>query len=226
MEHGLTPPAPPLWRDRLEAGHALGRQLSAHAALPPDAVLLALPRGGVAVAVAMARELHRPVRTWSVRKIADPAWSELAIGAVAAGGVTVWRGGGGTSAELEARRQGWLKQQEVELQRRQHLYGDPSPAGLSGRALIVVDDGIATGMTMQAALVSLRQLKPASLTLAVPVLDRSVVAHLRPLVDHLEALAVVDGLHAVGEWYERFDQLQDQTVLDLLAAQPFPAVIR
>jgi putative phosphoribosyl transferase len=220
MEQRLMPLSPPLWRDRLEAGRALGQRLAAGAALPQDALLLALPRGGVAVAVAMARELQRPVGTWSVRKIADPAWPELAIGAIAAGGVTVWRGDGGISREQQARRQGWLQAQELELRRRQRLYGDPDPAALRGRPLIVVDDGIATGMTVQAALLSLRQLRPASLTLAVPVLDRSVVSLLQPLVDRLEALAVVDGLRAVGEWYERFEQLQDQDVLELLAAQP------
>lgn len=212
--------SPPLWRDRLEAGRALGHRLAAGEALPQDTLLLALPRGGVAVAVAMATELHRPVGTWSVRKVADPAWPELAIGAIAAGGVTVWREDGGLSREQQARRQGWLREQEQELRRRQRLYGDPDPAALRGRPLIVVDDGIATGMTVQAALLSLRQLHPASLTLAVPVLDRSVVGLLQPLVDRLEALAVVDGLRAVGEWYTRFEQLQDQDVLALLAAQP------
>jgi len=213
---------PPLWHDRLEAGRDLGRQVAARIPLPQDALLLALPRGGVAVAVAMAAELHVPVRTWSVRKIADPAWPELAVGAIASGGVTVWRGAGGASREQQARRLGWLQRQEAELRRRQALYGDPAPADLQGKHLIVVDDGIATGMTVQAALLSLRQLQPASLTLAVPVLDRSVVVPLQPLIDHLVALAVVDGLRTVGEWYERFEQLQDQEVLALLAAQPVP----
>jgi putative phosphoribosyl transferase len=216
----MKPLSPPLWSDRREAGRALGRLLAAGEALPPEALLLALPRGGVPVAVAMAAELRRPVVTWSVRKIADPAWPELAIGAIAAGGVTVWRGDGGDSREQQARRQGWLQEQELELQRRQHLFGDPDPATLRGHPLIVVDDGIATGMTVQAALLSLRQLQPTSLTLAVPVLDRGVATQLRPLVDRLEALAVVDGLRAVGEWYERFEQLQDQEVLQLLATQP------
>jgi len=212
-------PSPPLWRDRHDAGHALARQLAARGPLSPEALLLALPRGGVAVAAAMAEVLHRPLRSWSVRKIADPAWPELAIGAIAAGGVTVWRRAAGGSMEQQARRQGWLQQQETELQRRRSLYGDPAAVELRGRPLIVVDDGIATGMTVQAALRSLRQLQPASLTLAVPVLDRSLVHQLQPLVDRLEALAVVDGLRAVGDWYERFEQLGDGEVLALLAAQ-------
>jgi len=193
--------------------------MAARSPLPAQALLLALPRGGVAVAVAMAAELQRPVRTWSVRKIIDPAWPELAVGAIAAGGVCVWRQAGGASYEDLARRQGWLQRQEVELRRRQSIYGDPPPAELVGRSLIVVDDGIATGMTVQAALLSLRPLGPASLSLAVPVLDRSVVSRLEPLVDRLEALAVVEDLRAVGEWYERFEQLQDRDVLELLASQ-------
>jgi len=86
--------------------------------------------------------------------------------------------------------------------------------------LIVVDDGIATGMTVQAALLSLRMLQPASLTLAVPVLDRSVAVRLRRRVERLVALAVVEDLRAVGEWYEQFEQLQDADVLSLLAGQP------
>jgi putative phosphoribosyl transferase len=212
--------SPPLWRDRHDAGQALGRQMAARGPVPPDTLLLALPRGGVAVAAAMAAELRRPMRSWSVRKIADPAWPELAIGAVAGGGVTVWRQGGGDMRETQARQRGWLMAQQEELERRQRLYRDPAPAELVGRPLVVVDDGIATGMTVQAALLSLRALNPASLTLAVPVLDRSVFGLLQPLCDRIEALAVVEGLRAVGEWYERFEQLEDRDVLTLLAEQP------
>jgi len=215
--------SPPLWRDRRDAGQALGLQMAARGPLPQGSLLLALPRGGVAVAAAMAAELGLPLRSWSVRKIADPTWPELAIGAIAAGGVTVWRGSDAAELEAQARRQGWLQQQQAELGRRQRLYGDPLPADLAGRPLIVVDDGIATGMTVQAALLSLRALHPPALSLAVPVLDRSVVGRLQPLVDRLETLAVVEGLRAVGEWYEHFEQLEDRDVLDLLAAQPHPS---
>ena len=213
---------PPLWIDRHQAGVALGQRLAGSGPLPADTLLLALPRGGVVVAAAMAEVLHRPVWPWSVRKIADPAWPELALGAMAGDGTTVWRPDVDPSQQRRARRCGWLQAQEQELQRRRDLYGDPRPEVLRGHPLIVVDDGIATGMTVKAALLSLRQLQPASLTLAVPVLDRSVVAHLQPLIERLEALAVVDGLRAVGEWFERFEQLQDQDVLALLAAQPVP----
>jgi putative phosphoribosyl transferase len=220
MEAGPVSVSPPLWLDRQDAGVALGRRLADRGPLPADAWLLGLPRGGVPVAAAMAAVLDRPVRSWSVRKIADPAWPELAIGAVAAGGVTVWRPEDGASGEARARRLGWLQRQEAELQRRQRLYGDPDPNELAGRHLIVVDDGIATGMTVQAALLSLGRLDPASLILAVPVLDRTVVATLAPLCDGLEALAVVDHLRSVGEWYQRFEQVEDGDVLALLADRP------
>lgn len=210
---------PPLWSNRNQAGLALAERLWLSAGKRLDNWVLALPRGGVPVAVAVAERLHCPVTTWSVRKVADPRWPELAIGAIAHGGVSVWRNGhAAASREAMARQRGWLKAQEEELLRRQRLFGDPLPEELRGRHLIVVDDGIATGMTIRAALLSLRQLQPGSLTLAVPVVDRAVVRELAQLVDHLEALAIVDQLEAVGMWYETFNQLSDHDVLELLAS--------
>lgn len=209
---------PPLWSTRQQAGLALAERLRSRAGHGLDSTILGLPRGGVPVAVAMAERLRLPVATWSVRKVVDPQWPELAIGAIAAGGVAVWRNGhAAAQRQAAARRQGWLQAEERELVRRQRLFGDPAPEELRFRHLIVVDDGIATGMTIQAALQSLHQLQPSSLTLAVPVLDRSLLPRLQNLVDHLEALAVVDQLESVGLWYRRFDQLSDRDVLDLLA---------
>jgi putative phosphoribosyl transferase len=157
--------------------------------------------------------------------VADPSWPELAIGAVAAGGVMVWRDGGERAAhnqERLARQQGWLQEEERELARRQALFGDPDPHHLQGRHLVVIDDGIATGMTVRAALLSLKRLQPASLTLAVPVVDREVAEELAPLVNRLEALALVDDLRAVGLWYEDFNQLSDGEVIALLGQnRPF-----
>ncbi|QPN60546.1 phosphoribosyltransferase [Synechococcus sp. CBW1002] len=236
---------PPLWFDRRQAGLALAERFGLASPCQPASLLLALPRGGVPVAAAMADRLQLPLRTWSVRKVADPADPEVAIGAVAAGpvaasgmagrgmtgrgmtgggmaaaGVVVWRDGVEASGQAAAARQlGWLQEQERELARRQRLFGDPEPGALRGRHLIVVDDGIATGMTVQAALRSLRQLQPASLTLAVPVVDRAVAIDLKRQLDRFEALAVVDDLLAVGLWFERFEQLTDPQVLELL--QPF-----
>ena len=208
-------PQPPLWRDRHQAG-----ELLAHRLMPLEGdhnvLLLALPRGGVAVAAAMAQVLHLPLATWSVRKVADPLAPELALGAVAPGGVVVWRQGVEAQAR-QAEQQGWLAAERRELERRRQTFADPDPTSLRGRRLIVVDDGIATGMTVRAALLSLAPLGPSALILAVPVVDAAVSRALAPLVDRLEALAVVQALGAVGLWYERFEQLTDQQVRSLLA---------
>lgn len=216
---------PPLWTSRQEAGAALAARLQACEWPKGKTVLLALPRGGVAVGAEVARRLGLPLATWSVRKVADPSWPELAIGAVAAGGVVVWRDGGEGGAqkrERMARQQGWLQEEESELARRQALFGDPDPKQLHGSHLVVIDDGIATGMTVRAALLSLQRLQPASLTLAVPVVDREVAEELTPLVNRLETLALVDDLRAVGMWYGEFNQLSDGEVIALLGeTRPF-----
>jgi putative phosphoribosyl transferase len=210
-------PRAPLWTSRRQAGLALAEAFVDCRGHGGDTTLVALPRGGVAVAAAMASRLGLPLVTWSVRKVADPRWPELAIGAVAAGGVVVWRhGAGGRQRATSATAHGWLRDQELERQRRQRLFGDPPGDQLGGRHLIVVDDGIATGMTAKAALLSLRRVRPASLALAVPVVDREVAGELGRLVDRMEALAVVGDLQAVGLWYGQFGQLSDHQVLALL----------
>ncbi|MEB3260833.1 MAG: phosphoribosyltransferase family protein [Cyanobacteriota bacterium] len=208
---------PPLWSDRHEAGQALAKRFDVQDHPADSPLLLALPRGGVPVAAAMAQRLGWPLATWSVRKVADPSWPELALGASAAGGVVVWREDPSpTTREAQARRQGWLEREKRERRRRQTLFRDPNPESLHNRHLVVVDDGIATGMTARAALVSLRRCQPASLCLAVPVVDQAVARELQPLVDRLEALAVVPCLRAVGLWYDDFEPLTDQRVLALL----------
>lgn len=214
---GESPPIwlPPLWDDRRQAGLALAEELGD---LRPPTLLLALPRGGVAVAAAMAGALALPVATWCVRKVADPTNPELAIGAVAPGGVTVWRNGAAARHhQLAAQRGGWLQTQRQELVRRQRLFGDPEPGDLQALPLLVVDDGVATGMTLKAALISLRRCAPSSLQIAVPVADRQVLASLAPLVDRTTVLASVANLEAVGIWYGHFEQLADADVLRLLA---------
>jgi len=211
---------PPLWPDRHHAGVALAKAVAqGSSGFSAASLLLALPRGGVPVTAAMATNLGLPLATWSVRKIADPAWPELAVGAVAAGGVVVWRNGEGARRRATtATQHGWLREQERELSRRQHLFRDPPGDSLRGRCLIVVDDGIATGMTVHAALLSLRRCAPASITLASPVVAQDVAGELGRMVDRMVALAIVDDLRGVGLWYEHFDQLSDEQVLALLLA--------
>ncbi|MEB3183208.1 MAG: phosphoribosyltransferase family protein [Cyanobacteriota bacterium] len=215
-------PLPPLWIDREDAGRQLAGRCADLRGRPRTA-LVGLPRGGVAVAAAMAAVLDLPLHSWSVRKLSDPAWPELAIGAVAPGGVVLWAE---DRASVEAlapeSRRSLVRHGQAEMARRQRRYGDPAPEQLQGRHLIVVDDGIATGFTARAALLSLGRLQPASLTLAVPVLDRLLLPDFERLVQRLVALAVVRGLEAVGIWYQRFEQLDDAAVIRLLSQQRHP----
>jgi putative phosphoribosyl transferase len=206
-----------LWYDRREAGRGLAERFEDLRGRGADCTLLALPRGGVPVAAEMAMALGLPLATWAVRKVAHPASPEYALGAVAPGGVVLWDEREGGFLRLgEAERQQLVHHQEAELERRRQVFGDPAPETLRDRHLIVVDDGIATGMTTRAALASLRLVEPASLALAVPVVDRRLIAELEAITDRLEVLRVVDGLRAVGEWYEHFEQLDDGDVLSWL----------
>jgi putative phosphoribosyl transferase len=210
-------PLPPLWIDRRDAGRQLARRCCDLRGRE-STVLVGLPRGGVAVAAAMAEELNLPVLPWAVRKLADPTWPELAIGAVAPGGVVLWADPRHEDPPmvLEQRR-ALVGTQQQELARRQRHYGDPDPRSLQGLHLVVVDDGIATGLTARSALLSLRLLQPASLTLAVPVMDRQVLPDFERLVERLVVLALVRQLEAVGRWYEHFEQLDDAAVLRLIS---------
>jgi putative phosphoribosyl transferase len=215
---------PPLWKDRAEAGRALADALC-HLKGRSDLILVALPRGGVPVAAAMAERLEAPVVPWAVRKLVHPSNPEYAIGAIAPGGIILWdeRHQQDRFLSQPSLREQLVHGQEIELERRRRIFNDPSPSFLRGKHLVVVDDGIATGMTVKAALASLRQAGPASLTLAVPVVDRRIVPELRALVDAFEALAVVDHLRSVGEWYRLFPQLEDEEVLQLLRHHRPPA---
>jgi len=208
---------PPLWQNRREAGLALAERLQAWRD-QPGALVIGLPRGGVAVAAALAGALHLPLAPWAVRKLGHPADPEVAIGAIAPGGVVLWDQASlrqlGLSPQQQAR---LVADQRRELERRQRLFGDPEPVALRDRPLLVVDDGVATGLTVRAALASLRQCQPRQLVLAVPVIDETVAQQLESAVDGLVALARVRGLRSVGAWYGHFGQLEDARVLALLA---------
>ena len=209
---------PPLWDDRRAAGRALAERLVRWRGRS-DARVVGLPRGGVVVAAEVAKALDLPLVSWAVRKVAHPQAPELAIGAIAPGGVLLWDEPYLRQLQLDPLlRRHLVAEQDDELRRRQRLYGDPAPAALRGCHLLVVDDGIATGLTARAALQSLRLCRPASVVLAVPVLDGTVLPRLETLVDDLEVLAVVDQLSAVGLWYRRFEQVADADVLALLTA--------
>jgi len=133
--------------------------------------------------------------------------------------VQIWDEASTRAYRLDAPlRQSIVAEQRRELERRQRLYGDPPAAALHNRPLLVVDDGVATGLTVRAALQSLRLSEPSQLVLAVPVIDRRVADVLRPQLDQLVALAEVDDLWAVGAWYQRFEPVSDRDVLQLMAA--------
>jgi predicted phosphoribosyltransferase len=155
-----------------------------------------------------------------VRKLAHPQAPELALGAIAPDGVQIWDESIARAYRLDpALRQRIMAEQQRELERRQRLYGDPPAAALSRRPLLVIDDGVATGLTVMAALQSLRLSEPSQLVLAVPVIDRRVADALRPQLDQLVALAEVDDLCAVGAWYQSFEPVSDTEVLELMARQ-------
>jgi putative phosphoribosyl transferase len=206
-----------LWRDRSEAGQALAQRLTTWRD-NPQALVVGLPRGGIVVAAEVCRSLGLPLASWAVRKLAHPQAPELALGAIAPGGVLLWEPPSGGAFGLDAPlRQRLVEEQSQELQRRQRLYGDPDPAELRHRPLLLVDDGVATGLTVRAAVQSLRMAHPSRLVLAVPVIDQRIATALRPQLDGLIALAEVEDLWAVGTWYEHFEPVSDQEVLRLIA---------
>ena len=208
-----------LWQDRRAAGVRLAERLRPWADQAQATTVIGLPRGGVAVGAAVAEQLRLPLASWSVRKLTLPAAPEYALGALAAPDVVVWNPAAWGTARLNAaQRQALVEAARPELERRRQRFGDPDPTVLRGRHLIVVDDGIATGMTVRAALQALRNCGPAELVLAVPVLDQQLVGVLTPMVDALIALALVHDLKTVGQYYNDFSQLSDRTVEQLLQA--------
>ena len=204
------------FKDRREAGRRLAEDLAEYAGLDP--VVLALPRGGVPVAYEVANALNAPLDVFLVRKLGVPGHEELAMGAIASGGVrvvneSVQRGLGLTEAEVEA----VAAQEAAELERRERAYrGDRPPPDLRGRTAILVDDGLATGSSMRAAVAAVRQLGPARVAVAVPVAARETCAALHREVEDVVCSVTPEDFYAVGLWYEDFSQTTDGEVRDLL----------
>jgi putative phosphoribosyl transferase len=205
------------YRDREDAGRRLATELASYA--DRDAVVvLALPRGGVPVAFEVARLLHAPLDMFLVRKLGVPGHPELAMGAIASGGVRVLSHDiisqlVVTPEEVEAA----TTREGVELDRRDRLYrGDRPPTPLAGRTVILVDDGLATGATMEAAIQAVRQSNPARIIVAAPVGAAETCERLRALADEVVCASRPDHFQAVGLWYDRFDQTSDEEVIELL----------
>jgi predicted phosphoribosyltransferase len=209
-------PARP-FRDRFEAGRVLAPLLSSYANRP-NTIVLGLPRGGVAVAYEVARSLHLPLDVFVVRKLGIPGQEELAMGAIASGGVRVLNhavintlGLGKTEIEEVVRRE------ERELRRREAQFrGDRPPPDLKGKTVIVVDDGLATGATMWAAVTAIRQQGPAKIVMAVPVAAPAECEAFRQIADEVVCAITAEPLHAVGLWYQDFPQMTDEEVRALL----------
>jgi putative phosphoribosyl transferase len=209
------------FRDRAEAGALLAQRLNRYAGRP-DVLVLALPRGGVPVAVEVAKSLNAPLDVFLVRKLGVPGHEELAMGAIASGGVQVLNRDVISSlrisrsliddAAAEARR---------ELSRRERLYRDGRPPPrIRGRIVILIDDGLATGSTMRAAVAALRKMGPARVVVAVPTAAPSTCKEFEDEVDEIVCAETPEPFYAVGAWYEDFSQLTDEEVRQMLLNQP------
>jgi predicted phosphoribosyltransferase len=213
-----------LFQDRADAGRRLAGKLAAYAGRP-DVVVLALPRGGVPVGFEVAQALGAPLDVFLVRKLGVPGREELAMGAIASGGVRVLNEEVVRALDIPDEVIDAATEKEGhELARREHAYRDDRPApDVRGRIVILVDDGLATGSTMRAAAAALRKLGPARVVVAVPVGSADTCADLRAVADEVICGLTPEPFHAVGLWYDDFTQTRDEEVHDLLdraAAQP------
>jgi predicted phosphoribosyltransferase len=215
---------PTAFRDRYEAGRLLAEQLTAYAGRP-DVLVLALPRGGVPVAYEVARALGAPLDVFAVRKLGVPGHEELAMGAIASGGVYVLNDEVVQALRIPSRVIEAVAARELrELGRRERAYRDGRPAPVvRGRTVILVDDGLATGSTMRAAVAALRRLGPARVVVAVPTAAPATCAELRREADECACAITPEPFYAVGLWYEDFSQTTDDEVRDLLARAAAPA---
>jgi putative phosphoribosyl transferase len=215
-----------IFRDRRHAGRELGAVLQRYAGRP-DVLVLALPRGGVPVGAEVARALGAPLDVFVVRKLGVPGQPELAMGALATGGVRV------VDRELvdalrvpDAVLEAIAATESDELHRREVLYrGGRPPPDVSRRTVILVDDGLATGATMSAAVQALRQLGPARIVVAVPVGAPGTCAFFASVADEVVCAREPEPFRAVGLWYEDFTQTTDDEVraaLEALRAPPPP----
>jgi len=214
-----------IFADRTEAGRRLANKLPGYQDRR-DALVLGVPRGGVVVAFEVASALHLPMDIFVSRKLGVPGREELAFGAIASGNVRVLdreivQGLEITEQQIEE----VTRTARIELERREQLYrGSRPPLVLEGRTAILIDDGIATGSSMLAAIRALRHLQPARLVVAVPVAPQATCSRLRREVDELVCLETPKFFYAIGQFYDDFSQVTDEEVTELLRLAPQPAL--
>lgn len=204
------------FKDRKEAGQILADRLSKYAEQNP--IVLGLPRGGVPVAFEVATALHTPLDVFVVRKLGVPGQEELAMGAIASGGVRVLNKSIIHSLQIsdEAIEAEVVKEQE-ELQRRERLYrGERPELNVHDRTVILVDDGIATGSTIKAAIAALKKQKAGRIVVAVPVAPASTIEELKAEVDEVVCVSTPEMFFAISVWYDEFPQTTDEQVRELL----------
>ena len=214
-----------LFKDRIDAGQKLAKKLDNYAG-QPDVIVLALPRGGVPVAFEVARALNAPLDIWLVRKLGVPGHEELAMGAIASGGIRVLnediiRFLNISDEMIDA----IAAMEQRELERREHVYrGNRPKPDLRDQTIILVDDGLATGASMRAAIQSLRSQKPARIVAAVPTAAPETCAEFEDEVDEIICATTPQPFMGVGAWYQQISQTTDQEVRQLLeqAAQQIP----
>lgn len=206
------------YENRYDAGRRLALSLSEYAGRP-DVTVLALPRGGVPVGFEIARALRVPLDIFVVRKLGVPGQPEFAMGAIASGGALVLDQQ--TISELRISRDAVervIAMERAELARREELFrGSRPPVDVSGRTIILVDDGLATGSTVQAAIAALRKEGPASVIVAAPVGSREACGAIGAVTDGCLCAMIPDRFYAVGLWYEDFSETTDAEVRQLLA---------
>src|SRR5437879_1772551 len=211
---------PGLFLDRRDAGRRLAQKIAGYSNRP-DVLVLALPGGGVPVAYEVARALNAPLDVFVVRKLGVPGYEELAMGAVATGGVRVLNneiveGLGIPASMIDA----VAARERQELARRERLYRDGRPQpDVRGRTVILVDDGLATGATMHAAIEALRQQGPERIVVAVPTASPDTCEEMKRRADEVICAITPEPFHAVGRWYQEFSQTTDEEVRELLARQ-------
>ncbi len=209
------------FRDRAQAGQILAEKLEGRLT-GADSIVLALPRGGVPVAAEVARRLGAPLDIFLVRKLGAPGHEELAIGAIASGGEPFLNQDLIAALHLSPTQvEKIIARENAELRHRERLLGSGSVAlNVRGRQVILVDDGLATGASMRAAVEAVRQMRPSRLIVAVPVASRETCEEFESLADEVVCVQTPAGFRAVGQWYEDFSQTTDEEVRAALNHSP------